>query len=210
MENIVNYSLFIVSSILIVVIPGQDFLYVTSRGMALGKRAGVVSAAGISAGLLIHTLLAAMGLSIILQASRVAFLIIQFAGAAYLIFLGVQTLRSKDPMIREEEIQVFKPFDIFIQGLVTNVFNPKALIVFVAFLPQFISINTTEGVAKPLVILGLTLSVIAAIWFSTLGYFAGLVGGWVKRSRHWQNIVRYFSGSILIALGIRLAFQRIK
>jgi threonine/homoserine/homoserine lactone efflux protein len=207
MNAILNFDLFLISSFLIIALPGQDFIYVTTRGVALGKKAGVLSAVGISVGLLVHTLLAALGLSLILNASQIAYRIIQYVGAAYLFYIGIQTLRSKNELFNSEEVQESAAHKIFLQGALTNLFNPKALIVFVAFLPQFINVKHS-GSMMPFFILGGTLALIALIWFSAVGLFAGMIGVFVKTNRYFQKVIKYAAGSILIGLGIRLALQK--
>jgi threonine/homoserine/homoserine lactone efflux protein len=96
MDGIINFQLFIISSIIIIIAPGPDFVYVTTRGISEGNKAGVISAFGISSGLLIHTLFAAFGLSAIIQASRIAYSIIKYLGAGYLIFIGIKAVFSKN------------------------------------------------------------------------------------------------------------------
>lgn len=182
--------------------PGPDFLYVTSRGIAQGKRAGVLSAAGISVGLLVHTLLAAFGLSAIIQASRTAYLIIKYIGAGYLIYLGARACLTKTSN-ESATVQSF-PKSAFHQGVLTNVFNPKAIITFMAFLPQFVDGKIAHPIT-PFLILGVTLALIALLWFVFTGYFAGMVGMFIKSRKGFQNAIKYVSGSILVLLGIRLA-----
>jgi threonine/homoserine/homoserine lactone efflux protein len=204
MEGILNYKMFLLSSFLIVAIPGQDFFYVTTRGMYLGKKAGLISAAGISAGLMVHTLLAAFGLSIIIQTSAVVYTAIQYCGSAYLIYLGIRTIVSKEEHVEKQNN--ISTGNIFTQGILTNVFNPKALLVFIAFLPQFIDV----GLSKPagqFVFLGITLSLIAMVWFCLIGYFAGAIGSIMKNNKYVQKVVKILSGSILIVLGVRLSIQ---
>lgn len=206
MEGILNYKLFLLSSLMIVAIPGQDFLYVMSRGMALGKKAGVISAIGISIGLMVHTLLAAFGLSILVQTSAVAYTVIQYCGAAYLVYLGIKTLRSKGELNGATPTKVNSK-NIFIQGILTNVFNPKAILVFIAFLPQFVDVHLSNPVSQ-LLFLGVTLSVVAVAWFSLVGYFSGFIGTVIKKNKSIQIVIRILSGSVLIGLGIRLAMQK--
>jgi len=205
-EGIINYKLFLLASFAIVALPGQDFLYVTTRGIALGKRAGVISACGISIGLLVHTLLAALGLSIIIQASTTIYSAIQYFGAAYLIFLGAKTFLSKGTLYTDTKETTINTKSIFMQGILTNIFNPKAILVFIAFLPQFIDEKLQRPV-MPLLFLGFTLCVIAVLWFSLIGYFAGAIGAAIRVNKLAQRIIRGVSGSILILLGIRLAMQ---
>ena len=170
-----------------------------------GKKAGTLSAIGISVGLLIHTLLAAFGLSAIIQASSLAYEIIKYLGAGYLIFLGVKSLITKAPLINEDE-KMTDSKSAFHQGVLTNVFNPKAIITFMAFLPQFVDIKISHPIAQFL-FLGFILAFTAVIWFGIVGYFAGLVGSFVKQNKYFQKVVKYLSGSILILLGLRLAIK---
>jgi threonine/homoserine/homoserine lactone efflux protein len=206
MEGIVNYKLFLLSSIMIVAIPGQDFLYVMSRGIALGKKSGIISAVGISAGLIVHTLLATFGLSVLIQTSAVAYIVIQYCGATYLVYLGIKTLRNKGVLNAEKPSNI-NGKNIFMQGVLTNVFNPKAILVFIAFLPQFIDVDLLNP-TRQLLFLGATLSLVAVAWFSLVGYFAGFIGAFIKKNKSVQNVARILSGSVLIGLGIRLAMQK--
>lgn len=205
MIGIINFPLFIITSIILILAPGPDFLYVTTRGISQGKRAGVLSAAGISAGLLIHTLLAAFGLSAIVQTSRIAYVAIQYIGAAYLVYLGIKTFLTKEKLFGQD-VETSNKTNSFHQGVLTNVFNPKAIITFMAFLPQFVDIKIVHPIMQFL-FLGIILAAIALLWFAIVGYFAGLVGSFIKGSKKFQNGIKYLSGSILVMLGLRLAIK---
>jgi threonine/homoserine/homoserine lactone efflux protein len=205
MDGLVNLPLFFITSIIIIIAPGPDFIYVTTRGVSQGKRAGTLSALGISVGLLLHTLLAAFGLSAIIQASRAAYLALKYIGAGYLLYLGMRTLISKNQLLQTNEIPG-QTKGVFRQGILTNVFNPKAIITFMAFLPQFVDAHKTHTIG-PFLFLGVTFALIAVIWFGFVGYFAGIVGTWIKRNRLFQNGIKYISGSILMLLGLRLAIK---
>jgi threonine/homoserine/homoserine lactone efflux protein len=205
-EGIINLPLFIISSVIIIIAPGPDFIYVTTRGVYEGHKAGVLSALGISVGLLIHTLFAAFGLSAIIQASSVAYLTIKFLGAGYLFYLGFKTLITKNKLV-DSTIPLAKRSSIFQQAVLTNVFNPKAIITFMAFLPQFVNMRIQNPIWQ-FIFLGTLLSVIAVLWFGLVGYFAGLIGGLIKRNRIFQNIIKNVSGTIMIALGLRLALKK--
>ena len=170
-------------------------------------QAGVISAFGISVGLLIHTLFAAFGLSAIIQTSRMAYLIIKYLGAGYLIFIGVRALISKNKNDEFKNNRTYKNGNIFKQGILTNVFNPKAIVTFMAFLPQFVSINISHPITQ-FIILGLILSTIAIIWFGFVGYFAGIFGSIIKKNSIIQNGINYISGSVMILLGLRLAIKK--
>jgi threonine/homoserine/homoserine lactone efflux protein len=206
MIGIINLPLFVVTSIIIIIAPGPDFIYVTTRGVSQGKRIGTLSALGISVGLLIHTILAAFGLSAIIQTSRIAYLTINYIGAGYLIFLGLKVLLTKSKLSNMEEKNCSKK-NVFIQGILTNLFNPKAIVTFMAFLPQFVDIKINHPIFQFL-FLGIILSLIAILWFGIVGYFAGLISNFIKKSIAFKNGIKYLSGSILILLGLRLAIKK--
>lgn len=206
MIGIINLPLFVVTSIIIIVAPGPDFIYVTTRGVSQGKKIGTLSALGISVGLLIHTILAAFGLSAIIQTSRIAYLTINYIGAGYLIFLGLKALFTKSKLLNMEENNCSKK-NVFIQGILTNLFNPKAIVTFMAFLPQFVDIKINHPIFQFL-FLGIILSLIAILWFGIVGYFAGLISNFIKKSIVFKNGIKYLSGSILILLGLRLAIKK--
>ena len=206
MDGIINFQLFIITSTILIMAPGPDFIYVTTRGIADGNRAGVLSAFGISAGLLVHTLFAALGLSAVIQTSRVAYLIIKYLGAAYLLFLGIKSMLSKSNGSAQANA-TYKPGSAFQQGILTNVFNPKAIITFMAFLPQFVRADISHPIFQ-FTLLGLTLAVIAAMWFAVVGYFAGFFGNILRQNRVIQQGIKYVSGSVMILLGLRLAIKR--
>jgi threonine/homoserine/homoserine lactone efflux protein len=192
---------------IIIIAPGPDFIYVTTRGITEGNKAGVLSAFGISTGLLIHTLFAAFGLSAIIQASRTAYLIIKYIGAGYLVYLGLRMLIKKNGTAKSKITIENKKRNIFRQGIITNVFNPKAIVTFMAFLPQFADIQTSRPILQ-FTSLGLILSLMAMIWFGTVGYFAGTFGALIRKSKTIQNRIKYISGSIMIALGLRLVLKK--
>jgi threonine/homoserine/homoserine lactone efflux protein len=200
-----HFALFIITSIIIIVAPGPDFLYVTTRGVSQGKKAGTISAAGVGVGLLIHTLLAAFGLSAIIQTSRIAYLGIKYIGASYLIYLGIRALMTKNNLLSDTS-RINTGKGVFHQGVLTNVFNPKAIITFMAFLPQFVDMKIIHPIEQFL-FLGIIFSSLAVVWFGFVGYFAGLVGAFIKQSHVFQKSIQYISGSVLVLLGLRLALQ---
>lgn len=205
MSGIEHFPVFLITSILIIMAPGPDFLYVTTRGIAQGKRAGTLSALGTSVGLLVHTILAAFGLSAIIQSSRAAYLLIKYIGAGYLIYLGIKAMFNKDKLLTNTSNISEK--GAFHQGVLTNVFNPKAIVTFMAFLPQFVD----SGISHPIsqfMFLGILFSFLAVVWFGMVGYFAGVLGSFIKSSRSFQEFIKYLSSSVLIFLGLRLALKK--
>ncbi|MBN2709503.1 MAG: LysE family translocator [Calditrichaceae bacterium] len=207
MEGLINLPLFFISSLVIIIAPGPDFLYVTTRGIADGNKAGLLSALGVCVGLLIHTMFAAFGLSAIIQASRTVYLIIQYVGAAYLIYLGFKAIITKKTINSLNIEQGNKNSRIFKQAILTNVFNPKAIVTFMAFLPQFVDAGIESHITQ-FICLGCIFSALAVFWFALAGFFAGVIGNYVKRNDLFQRTIKYISGTIMIALGLRLALYR--
>ena len=201
-----NVALFFTASWMLIITPGPDMIYVITRGISQGRKAGMISAVGVTLGILVHTIFAAFGLAIILRTSALAFLAVKFAGAGYLIFLGVKTLKDSSDF----ELSRDKPKDgfrkIFVQGILSNVLNPKIALFFLAFLPQFV--NPGHGSASiQMVYLGLTFALFGIVFLVLLGYFSGGIGLWLSNKQTFTEKIRWFTGSILIALGLRLAFM---
>jgi len=198
--------LYTIGAAALVLSPGPDFMYVVSRGMARGKKAGMVSALGISTGLIVHTILAVCGLSAIVMAYGAALIAIKYIGAAYLVYLGIKAIRNKSMLKPGGHINGSCNRAIYMQGVTTNVLNPKAILTFFAFIPQFINIEAGHVILQ-IVQLGGIIALLAALWFGIVGYFAGMFGFWLSTKELFARSLRYVSGSILIALGIRLVIS---
>ncbi len=203
-----SFFLFCVGALALIALPGPDFLYVLSRGMTLGPRAGLASAAGIACGLLCHTLLAASGLTLLLFASSEVFNVVKWAGAAYLIWIGVSTLRAQVSPFAPDAAPVGAAVStraVWRQGVLTNVLNPKVALTFAAYLPGFVA---GKGVAASLQIafLGLTLCVLALSWFCVVGAVAGKLGAFLGRHPRTARGMGIGAGTLLTVLGVRLAF----
>ena len=146
MFGIVNFSGFLISSVLLNITPGSDTIYILSKSATGGRKRGIASALGISTGILIHTLLAAVGLSIVLAKSAVLFNILKIAGATYLIVMGIKAIISKESIISGNENEKNNDLlHVYKQGILTNVLNPKVALFFLALLPQFVDVGNTYG-----------------------------------------------------------------
>ncbi len=202
MFGIVNYGTFVVSSVLLNLTPGSDTIYILSRGIAGGRKQGIASAFGISTGILLHTLLAAFGLSAVLASSTLAFTIMKILGAAYLVFMGVCTLFAKNDVfsLDKEEKQSF--FTVFRQGVLTNALNPKVALFFLALLPQFVDPNQPYG-PLPFVLLGLTFFATSTLWCLVLAMGASLVNRWLTNPKV-SRVATKLSGVVYILLGLNL------
>lgn len=199
-----NFLLFFAASWVLIITPGPDIFYVMTQGISHGKKAGVVSAAGVTLGILVHTLFAAFGLAIILRTSAMAFMIVKFAGAGYLIYLGIKSIRDRSQLLFDAEKPVGASRKIFFQGMLTNVLNPKVALFFLAFLPQFI--NPAHGnVPFQMACLGSFFAFFGLIFLMVLGYFSGNVGAWISRKEGLAGYIKRVTGAFLIGLGLRLA-----
>lgn len=203
----IAWTLFIVASLALIAMPGQDMMVVISRSVARGARAGVVTAAGVSVGLIGHTLLATLGLGALLGTSEWLFVAMKTVGAGYLIYLGIQALRTKDGAVALPDGTDIRYRRAFADGALSNLSNPKIAIFYFAFLPQFVA----TGAAHPtlsIFTLGLSFAALTFLVKAAVALFAGLVASWLQARPARLTWVHRCSGAILIALGVRLAFEK--
>lgn len=209
MVGIVNYEMYITSSIVLALIPGSDTMFILGQSIVNSRKSGVYSALGICAGILVHTFLAAFGLSIVLKNSITAFNVVKFMGAMYLVYMGVKSIKSKDNLLLNERMMQKENLKkAFFQGMITNILNPKVALFFLAFLPQFVDTTNNYG-ALPFAILGLTSFFISGIWCVLLSVFASFIAIFLKRNKNFGKIINKISGIIFIVLGINLLRAKI-
>ena len=199
-----KFALFIGVSWALIISPGPDMLYVITRGMAHGRKAGILSAIGVVCGILVHTTAAALGLTLILQTSAFAFLFVKFVGAAYLIYLGIKSWRDQSTFTLQASTPTGKSSALFWQGVLSNVFNPKIAIFFLAFLPQFVAQGSSQ-VTLQMVILGLTFAGFGLCFLLVVGYSSGTIGRWLTYRPQYTHFFQRLAGGILMGLGLRLA-----
>lgn len=204
MSGEINFVLFFTASLVVILSPGPDNILVLTRGISQGRKAAMISAAGASVGLICHSLFAAAGLSALLAQSVVAFSVVKYAGAAYLIYLGVKTLMSRDAFAVSGEEGTVRLRSVFVQGIASNVMNPKIAVFFLAYLPQFAD-PKAGSMAPQLLLLGLAFASCTWIIFSALGYFSGSLGDLLARRPRFSNVLRWLTGGVFVALGFRLA-----
>jgi len=202
-----SLGLYVAASLALIATPGQDMIYVITRSLAQGRFAGVCSAVGVCIGILVHTALAALGVGAILHASETLFVALKLAGAAYLIYLGVKLLATREG---REGIAAPKdrlsPGALVRQGILSNVTNPKIVLFFFAFLPQFVDPASTHA-TRDLALLGVLYALLALPVKAAVGIAAGSLSERVLRNPSmiaWMNRV---SGGVLVALGLRLAMS---
>lgn len=200
-------ALFIGVSWALILSPGPDMIYVITRGMTYGRRAGILSAIGVVCGILVHTTAAALGITLILQTSALAFLFVKLIGAAYLLYLGIQAWRDKNTFHLQASTSMATSGELFWQGVLSNVLNPKIAIFFLAFLPQFVN-QASGDVTVQMVVLGLTFACFGLCFLLVVGYSSGTIGKWLSYRPQYAQFFKRLAGGILVALGIRLAFTQ--
>ena len=194
-------ALFVAAALALLLVPGPAVLYVVTRSIHQGRRAGLVSVLGIHLGTLVHVAAATAGLSALVLSSATAFTVVKLAGAAYLIGLGLWTLVS-----RKADAEVALGGErrlrrVFAQGVVVNVLNPKTALFFLAFLPQFVDPHRGHA-ALQIAILGWTFAVLGMVTDSIWAIAAGTAGDVLRRSRRFAHTQRYVSGSVFVGLGV--------
>jgi len=201
-----NVGLFVGAALVLLLIPGPAVLYIVGRSVEHGRRAGLVSIGGIHAATLVHVAAAALGLSAVLASSALAFGVVKYAGAAYLIWLGLKKIFGRS---EAAEVVAASPERnhgrLFRDGFVVNLLNPKTAIFFLAFLPQFVDPGRGH-VAMQVAVLGLLFTALGFVTDSCYALAAGTAGNWLKRSRGYLTVERYVSGVLFIGLGLTAAF----
>ena len=209
MLGIHHYWLFIATAVLLILTPGQDTFFILGRSLSGGRADGVAAALGISAGSVIHTILAALGLSALLATSPYAFMAVKYAGAAYLIFIGVKALLARAAKLpgADEVPAADGRWSSFRQGILSNVLNPKVALFFLALMPQFIGAGSAHKIGAFLV-LGLTFVTLGVIWCLVPAIGAAKLRGAFLRRPSMATILNRVAGAMFIALGLKLATVR--
>ena len=196
--------LFLTTSVALIAAPGPDNLYIVTRGVAQGRKAALISTLGMGLGVLVHTTFAAVGLSALLAQSATAFSVVKYAGAAYLVYLGVKTILDKGSIFVPQHGTPVTLKSVFWQAVISDVLNPKVALFFLAFLPQFVSPGV-GGVAAQLFALGVLFALIGLVIDGVIAYFSGGVGNWLRSKPGAADALRWLTGSVLVGLGLRLA-----
>jgi threonine/homoserine/homoserine lactone efflux protein len=197
-----SLGLFALAAIALLVIPGPAVLYVIAQSAEHGRRAGLVSVAGLHLGTFVHTAAAAVGVSALVVSSALAFSVVKYAGAAYLVYLGMRRFVTREPLERVEA-QDEPLARLFRQGVIVNVLNPKTALFFLAFLPQFV--NPDKTVWTQVVVFGVTFVVLGLFSDSLYALAAGTLGRTIRRRR---DAFRYASGTVFVGLGAAAAFAK--
>jgi threonine/homoserine/homoserine lactone efflux protein len=200
-------TVYVLASLALIATPGQDMIYVITRSLAQGRLAGVASAVGVCIGILVHTALAALGVSAILHSSEALFFTLKIAGAAYLVYLGIRMLFAREAaMLHAADGNRRSLVALAWQGVLSNVTNPKIVLFFFAFLPQFVDSRSATP-TRDLVFLGVLYALMALPVKVGVGLAAGSLSERARRSPNLLTHINQASGLVLVALGLRLAAQ---
>ena len=202
-----NLALFAGAALVLLIVPGPAVIYIVARSVAQGRKAGLVSVLGIHTATFLHVLAAALGLSVLLLSSALAFNIVKYAGAAYLIWLGLRKIFGPaEASGANGELARYSHSRLFRDGFVVNLLNPKTALFFFAFLPQFVDVNRGH-VPTQIALLGFVFALLGFCTDSAYALVAGVASDWLKRSRGYVKFERYGSGLLFIGLGLVAAFS---
>lgn len=204
MFEISRLVVFILASIGLLLIPGPAVLFIIARSMHQGRKAGVVSVLGLEVGSLMQVAAAAAGITAIVLSSALAFNIVKYLGAVYLIYMGIRKLRERDDITDVAQFQPASLPRLFFQGIMVNMLNPKTALFFLAFLPQFVD-PAKGNLALQTAILGLIFVGLGTATDSGYALLAGTIGQWLRRSARLLKGQRYFAGTMFIGLGLSAA-----
>jgi len=196
---------FIGASAALTIAPGPDNIFVVTQGIARGRKPAIITALGMCSGISVHTAAAALGISALFHSSAMAFNIVKFSGAAYLVFLAMRTIREKSStgFSIPDESGLAK---LFRRGFLMNVLNPKVALFFLAFLPQFVT-PATGSVPAQMMFLGFLFMIQATVIFSLIGYFSGSLGNWIVTQPKAAKCFNWITAGVLFSLGIKIALS---
>jgi threonine/homoserine/homoserine lactone efflux protein len=208
MFEIEHFIVFLSAGLLLNISPGPDMIYVATQSSTQGRLAGIISSLGIGTGSLLHIIATAIGLSALIFYSSIAYEIVKWVGAIYLIYLGIKSIKNADRKIdfqtntlnRDEE----KLLTVFRKGILVNVLNPQVALFFLAFLPQFVNPNAPYFTIN-IILLGLIFNICGTLINIIVAYFFAAIGDWLKGKTMLQKFKSWLSGTVYIILGIGIA-----
>ena len=209
MRNLIEQSqliYFIAASAALTILPGPDILFVLTQSISQGKKAGIATASGLCTGVLVHTTAAALGISALVYKSALAFEIVKYAGAAYLLYLAWHALKESDELISSAPARETDTFALYRRGIFMNVLNPKVALFFLAFLPQFVNIES-GNVPMQMIFLGIIFMVQAWLIFSVISIFAGTIGNKITQKPGIGKYINWGKAGIFTVIGVKLALS---
>jgi threonine/homoserine/homoserine lactone efflux protein len=205
-----NFYLFVIMSVMLIILPGPDTAIVTRNTLAGGSPKGLKTLSGTICALLIHTFAAVAGLSAIIVKSAFLFSVFKYAGAVYLVYLGIKSIMAlKNNVISEEitEPGKYKNKSYFKQGFLTNILNPKVAVFFLTFLPQFVSTGSDPLI--PFLLMGATYALLTTVWFMLYIFLINQISTFMKKPKT-TKVIEALTGTVLIGFGIKLAFEKVQ
>lgn len=202
-----DIGLFLVASALLTIAPGPDIVYVLTRGITQGRRAGFAAACGFATGVIFHTALAALGIAALIRSSAWAFSLVRYAGAAYLIYLGIGMLIGRGVLQSGQDPSAADNMalrTVYKQSVIGNALNPKVTLFFLSFLPQFINVNAAH-VELQMLLLGVLFMLQTVLIFGAVAFFSGVIGDKLRANSAIASRLNVIAGGIFIVLGIRVA-----
>jgi threonine/homoserine/homoserine lactone efflux protein len=198
-----TFLVFLAASLVLLAVPGPAVFYVVTRSLDQGRTAGIVSVLGVETGTFVYALASAAGLTGLIAASETGFTVVKYAGAAYLVYLGVRKLLERDE--RQESLPSART-RLFLNGALVQLLNPKVAIFFLAFLPQFVD-PSSGPVAVQILLLGTTFTLLATLSDSAYVLLAGVAGNWLRGSQRARRRLARLSGGVYIGLGVGAALS---
>jgi threonine/homoserine/homoserine lactone efflux protein len=199
-----DIALFVAASALLTLAPGPDIVYVLTRGVSQGRKAGIAAALGFATGCLFHTALAALGVAALIRSSDLAFDLVRYAGAAYLVWIGIQALRHRERFVIGPGGDARALRAIYRQSVIGNMLNPKVTLFFLSFLPQFVDAGA-DGLAWQMALLGAIFMAQTVVIFGAVALFSGWIGERIRAHPAIGERLGVFAGLTFIALGVRVA-----
>jgi threonine/homoserine/homoserine lactone efflux protein len=197
---------FIAASAALTFLPGPDILFVLTQSISQGKMAGVATATGLCTGILVHTSAAALGISALIYESALAFEIVKYAGAAYLLYLAWQALRESGELVSSTPVRETDIFALYRRGIFMNVLNPKVALFFLAFLPQFVNLES-GNIPMQMIFLGVVFLIQAWLIFSAISVFAGTIGDKIVHRPGIGKYINWGKAGIFTIIGVKLALS---
>lgn len=207
MISLETLALFSFTSFVLIITPGPNLIYIITRSLSQGRAAGLLSALGVDTGTLVHVAAASLGISALLASSALAFNLVRYAGALYLIYLGVRTWLSPGQAPELAQSAIATQSRIFWQGILTNVLNPKVALFFLAFLPQFVD-PARDHVAFQILLLGLIFTLIGVSVDVMVALLASSFGRWLQQKSRVQRVQKWLAGGVYITLGLGVALGK--
>ncbi len=198
--------LFVIAALVLLLVPGPAVLYIVARSVSQGRPAGLASVLGIETASLLHTSAAALGLSAILLSSALAFEVVKYLGAGYLVYLGIRKLFARGEDEARQAIEPESLMHVYAQGLMVNLLNPKTALFFFAFLPQFV-VPSKGNIALQVLALGILFIGMATMTDSTYALLASSVADRIKGNPGFMKSQRYFAGLVYVGLGVTTALS---